>query len=114
MPGHVLLADCELVGQRLHGGLALHGQVLDDPNAHGLTEDAQALRYRLEPRLGDRLRLSYVPHGRTPTRGLEGRRPGHAVRRRPAGPSLLARHVVVANALMSGGMVLGFAGIVAG
>lgn len=56
MPGHVLLADRELVGQRLDCGLAVRAQVLDDPNAKGLSEHAQRMCDRFDLRLGNRLR----------------------------------------------------------
>lgn len=40
MPRHVLLTYRELVGQRVDRGLAVRGQVFDDPDAKGLPENA--------------------------------------------------------------------------
>lgn len=79
MPGHVLLTYRELVGERLDRGVAVRGQVFDDPNAKGLPENAQALSDRLDQRLGNRLglrpttaaragsrRQGDLPHGQLP------------------------------------------------
>ncbi len=61
MPGHVLLTYRELVGERLDRGVAVRGQVFDDPNAKGLPENAQASSDRLDQRLGNRLGLRPIP-----------------------------------------------------
>ncbi len=68
MPRHVLLTYRELVGQRLDRGLPVRRQVLDDPNAKGLTENAQAVSDRLDQRLGNRVQPETYPSRRTADR----------------------------------------------